>query len=916
MATLAELELLRHVPPFAGLGERQLHAIGDACETVALRPGSVLTRSGAPPEALYVILSGQLRVVDDRGAGQPILIDDIGRGTHAGEAVIDGGLAPFSVSCTTEVEALKLGADRLRPVLDAWPEVDAALRDHVVRRDQLGSEDYAGPVEADSRGTGARAAGEPVGGSAAREPVPDKGAHTTWPRFDAGEIAWKQPAAVTGRPPRRFPLVRQLQVSDAGPACLASVAGHYGRKVGLNAAREQAASRRRPPTLAALRRAADRLGFETAAGLATVEHLSHSAIPAIAGWTGGHWVVVVRVHGGRVTVGDPALGVRSLTAAAFAEEWTGEVLYLRPTDRFLEHPERSLPMARFAAYLRPLRVVLAEIVLASVLAQVLALLLPVFARFVIDDVIARRDEAWLWTAFLGMCGVLLLSWAVGFARQYLLNFLSRQVDAHLSGDVFRHLLALPLRFFESRHAGEAVRHFEETSAITSFLTGTGVGFMLEMVTAAIAAALMLHYDARLAAVALAVVVLEVGQLYVATHRLGRGLTGTFRTEVDSEGLLLESFSGLSTIKALAIEHFTRWKLEGRLVARINASFATLRYRALSVLGSQTIGFLGPIAVLFYGAVLVLRGEMTVGVLVAFLLLARMLSAPFATLIAAWGRLQDALASIEEVNDILDTPRESPEEPADQVVLQRVQGHIRFDGVSFRYEDDGPEALGEVSFECYGGQRIAVVGPSGSGKTTLLKLLLGFYRPTGGTIRVDGFDLGQIWLPSYRRQAGVVLQDPRLFTGALRANISQTMPAAPLAEVVSAARMANAHAFISRLPHGYETRLEENGANLSGGQRQQVAIARALLHRPRLLVLDEATSNLDEESERSVQQSLDLHFRDCTVFMITQRLAAVRQADLVLVLDRGRIVEQGPPEQLMAKQGLFYRMAVAQDPARG
>ena len=199
--------------------------------------------------------------------------------------------------------------------------------------------------------------------------------------------------------------------------------------------------------------------------------------------------------------------------------------------------------------------------------------------------------------------------------------------------------------------------------------------------------------------------------------------------------------------------------------------------------------------------------------------------------------------------------------------------------------------------------------------TLIKLLLGFYFPTGGAIHVDGFDLAGVWLPSFRRQAGVVLQDPRLFSGTIHDNIGQTMPTAPLADIVAAARMANAHGFISRLAHGYGTSLEENGANLSGGQRQQVAIARALLHRPRMLILDEATSNLDEESERMVQHSLDTHFRDCTVFTVTQRLGSIRQADLVLVLDRGRIVEQGAPKSLLAQRGAFYRLNAEQDTVR-
>jgi len=758
MASLEHLDLLRHVPAFDGLGERHLHAIGDACEPVTLAPGTPLTRSGAVPDALHVVRRGQLRIVDDRVPGSPVVIDDIGRGAHAGEALLDGSASPFAVTCVTEVDALRIPAAALQDLRAGWPDIDAALRDRASQRDRIRLDDDEAAALAD------------------------------------------EPAAL------------------AAPGDMTEPS--------------------RPPI----------------------------AAPAVA---------------------RPRRGPRDWRRIA----------------------------GRFIGYLRPMRIVLAELVAASVLVQVLAVLLPVFARFVIDDVIARQDPSWLWRALGGMSVAIGLAGVIGIARRQLAGFASQQFDARLADDVYRHLLALPVPFFERRHVGETVRLFEETATVTAFLARTGVGFILDMATSVVAIALMLHYDARLTAVALVVVALEVGQLVVAARRLGHGVGGTMRAEVDREGLLLESFSGLATIKALAIEHFTRWKLESRLIAHVNASFATLRYRALSVLGSQTLGPLGPIAVLFAGAALVLRGELTVGVLVAMVLLTRILGAPFSALVTAWGSLQDTASALGAIADVLDTPRESPDAPADHIGLQRLQGHVRFDNVSFRYDERGPDTLRGISFECYGGQRVAVVGPSGSGKTTLLKLLMGFYQPTGGAVRVDGFDLSQIWLPSFRRQTGIVLQDPRLFRGTLRSNISLTAPAAPLAEIVEAARMANAHGFISRLPHGYETRLEENGANLSGGQRQQVAIARALLHRPRMLVLDEATSNLDDESERAVRQSLDLRFPDATIFLITQRLASIRHADLVLVLDAGRIVERGTPDELLAQHGLFARMASAQEPAQ-
>ncbi|MCU0255825.1 MAG: ABC transporter transmembrane domain-containing protein, partial [Vicinamibacterales bacterium] len=721
MASLEHVDLLRHVPPFDGLGERHLHAIGDACATVTLAPGTVLTRRGAAPDALHVILRGQARIVGDAAPGMPVVIDDIGRGGHAGEAAIDAGPAPFSVTCVTEVEALALRAAALRALRGQWPDIDTALRDRAARRDDVhDAGDGGGDADAPG-GAGPAGAGD---AAARREAASDRREPQASRPIGDGPVAWHAGATVPGRRPRRLPLMRQRYASDAGPACLATVARHYGRRVGLNAARERAGSGRSPSALPALERAAQGLGFETRAGVASYDQLARAPLPAIAGWAGGHWVVVSAIEGGRVTMGDPAGGTRRVTADVFQAGWTGEALYLGPTARLLELPPRGQARARAVAYLVPTRRVLGELVLASVLVQVLALTVPVFARFVIDDVIARQDRSWLWPALAGMGAALALAALAALARRHLLEFVSRQFDARLADDVYRHLLALPARFFEGRHAGETVRHFEETSTVTSFLAGTGAGFLIDMGTAALAVALMVHYDPRLAALAVAVVALEVGQLFVAARRLGQGVTGTFRTEVDREGLLLESFSGLSTIKALAIEHFTRWKLEGRLIAQINASFDTLRYRALSILGSQTLGHLGPVAVLFTGALLVLRGELTAGVLVAVVLLARMVSAPFSALVASWGALQDTAAAFDEIADILDTTPESPESPVDRVELQRLHGHVRFEGVSFRYDDDGPDTLHDVTFECYGGQRIAIVGPSGSGKTTLLKLLLG------------------------------------------------------------------------------------------------------------------------------------------------------------------------------------------------
>jgi ATP-binding cassette subfamily B protein len=727
-------------------------------------------------------------------------------------------------------------------------------------------------------------------------------------------VPWTRRSYGTAPRPRSRPLVRQVRTSDAGPACLAAVCRYYGKRIGLNATREAATAVSRGATLRSLRHAAETLGFDTAAGTATIEQLGRNHLPAIAGMPDGRWLVVYAVRGRTILVADPASSRRRLSVAEFSARWTRQVLYLRPTDAFAEVRESRPSVTRFLSYLRPQSVLIGEALLASLVIQMLGLALPVFARFVIDDVIARRDERWLIPSLEVMGAVVALSFAASVGRRYLVQFVSRQADSRLAVDFYRQLLALPARFFDRRLVGDVVGRFDEAGKITQFLTGTGAGFFIDMGAALLSVALMLHYNVPLTAFALAVVGLEALYLYVLAPRMGQGLRELFQEGLDADGLLIETLSSLRSVKLLAIEHRVRGLLENRLVRLINASLRTVRHRVAGSVVSQLLTNAGTVAVLFAGAVLVLRNELTVGTLVAFTILTRGLTQPFVNLASVWGRLQDVLNSVEQLNDVFETPADALDEPPDdRVVLHRMQGHVRVADLSFKYEEDGPDVVHGVSFEVYAGQRVAIVGRSGSGKSTIVKLLLGLYRPTRGTVSVDGFDVTEIWAPSLRRQVGAVLQDPYLFRGTIRANIAQTVPAAPMADVVAAARLVNAHAFITRLPHGYETELEQNGANLSGGQRQQIMIARALAQPRRMVVLDEATSSLDSESERLFHQNLDVQFRDATVFTVTQRLHTIRHADLIVVMDRGRVSESGDHAALMSRQGLYFSMYVQQNP---
>jgi ATP-binding cassette subfamily B protein len=711
---------------------------------------------------------------------------------------------------------------------------------------------------------------------------------------------------------RRYPVVRQQSAMDCGPACLATVCAYYGKRVNLNRVRELARVGTSGASLLHLMRAAQEMGFDTIPMLATLDHLRANHLPAIVNWKGYHWMVVYRVDERYVRAGDPGGGLTRMTVEEFEKGWTRYTLYLRPAPAFAGLEESPRTLKQFTPYVRPFRATLFEIGLASLTMQVLALLMPAFTKFIIDDVIVAQHTQWLRTALIALAAAAALQWAAARSRQQLLLLVSRRVNVRLMGDFYRHVLSLPLPYFERRKVGDIVSRLEENTKLTAFFTSTGIESIIDAVMAVLYFGLMLHYNASLTFVCAAFLGLNIFNIYVVTPRLYQGFRVVFQSGADLHSHTIESLNGLATIRVLGIDHYIRWTWENLFARFANAYFATLKYSIASGLASQVSNIAGEVAVLFYGASLVMHNRLTVGGLVAFTVLFHSLTAPLTRLVGAWQRVQEALNSVERLNDVYESAPESPEAPGESlVVLPRLNGHIRLEEVTFRYEPEGRNVLQNVSIEIHIGQRVAFVGRSGSGKSTLAKLLLGFYAPTSGRVLVDGFDVSGVWLPSLRRQIGVVPQESFLLRGTIRDNIVQAKPDAAPADVEQAARLADAHEFIARTPLGYETMLDENGANLSGGQKQRIAIARVLMQEPRMLLLDEATSALDNESERRLMRNLEESFSSRTTILIAHRLSTVRNADLIVVLDHGNVVEQGTHEQLMERRGLYYVLSTQQ-----
>jgi HlyB family type I secretion system ABC transporter len=856
-----------------------IESAASAMRELQLSPGESLVTEGRPVTDVYVVRAGRLRVT--QGGSDTLAL------VETGDVIDETGTIPAlarqaSLIAETECRVYAMGAQ-------------------------------AFAVLAGERKTGRMDALLAAGRSGAATPTPGEAPAE---EEAAAVLRWTQPEY---HPPparfswlKRYPSVRQQSSMDCGAACLATLCRYYGKRVSLNRMRAMARVGTAGASMLHLMQAAREIGFEAVPILSTLEHLKGNHLPALINWKGYHWVVVYAVTDTYVTVADPGEGTVRVPMDTFMKSWTRYTLFVRPTPRFAEFEESRPTLAQFWPYLTPHRRTLFELGAASLTIQLLALLLPLFTKFVIDEVIVPQRPRWLMAALAGVSGAVLLQWAVSWARQRLLMAVSYRVNLKLITDFYRHVLRLPLPFFEHRRVGDVISRLEENTKITSFFTTTGVEFFIDSTTAVLYFGLMLYYNVWLTGIAALFFVLHFVNIYVITPRLQQGYREMFEHGADLESLNIEALTGLRTIRTLGVELYIRSRWQHLFARATNAYFGVLKYVIASGLASQFVNLAGTVAVLFFGARLVLQNEVTVGALVAFTLLVQGAMQPITKLVGAWDQLQETLNAVERLNDVYESAAEAPEEPGDDlVVLPALNGHLQFEDVTFRYDPEGRNVLQNIDLEIHRGQRVAFVGRSGSGKSTLVKLLLGFYRPTTGRILVDGFDLTDVWLPSLRRQIGVVPQSSFLFHGTVRDNIAQGRPDASVADVEWAATMAHAHEFIVRLPQGYQTVLTEQAANLSGGQRQRIAIARAILQRPRMILLDEATSALDNESERRFMQNFDTAFPGRTVLMIAHRLSTVRHADLIVVLDRGTIIERGTHDELMANRGLYYFISTQQ-----
>lgn len=640
--------------------------------------------------------------------------------------------------------------------------------------------------------------------------------------------------------------------------------------------------------------------------------VSRLPTPAMLYWQ-GCCAILYESSAHLLVLAAPEIGLQRLKPAQFLENWgeEGQVLLLKPTK---DTPQQRFGLSWFLPSIIRYRRVLIEVLIASFFVQLFGLVNPLMIQVIIDKVIVQNSIDTLNILGILLVGVAIFEAILTSLRTYLFVDTTNRIDMTLGSEIIDHLLRLPLRYFEKRPVGELATRINELENIRQFLTGTALTVVLDAIFSVIYIVVMFIYSWLLTIVTLAVIPLFVLLTILVSPIVRRQLRAKAERQAETQSYLVEVLSGISTVKAQNIELRVRWRWQERYGRYVSEGFNNVLTSTAAGSASNFLNKISALLVLWVGAYLVLDQQLTLGQLIAFRIISGYVTGPLLRLAQIWQNFQATALSLERLSDIVDAQQEAPESDRSNIPLPQIKGTIKYENVSFRFATSGPLQLSNVNVEIPEGTFTGIVGVSGSGKSTLTKLLARLYEPDAGRIVVDGYDISKVELYSLRRQIGVVPQETLLFDGTVQENIALTNPDASSEEIIEAARIAAAHEFIMGLPMGYNTRVGERGAALSGGQRQRIAIARTVLHSPRLLILDEATSALDYDSERQVCLNLAQAFQGSTVLFITHRLTTIRNADRILMMDKGAIVEQGTHEQLMSQKGRYYCLYLQQDAA--
>ncbi|MFO0722419.1 MAG: ABC transporter transmembrane domain-containing protein [Myxococcota bacterium] len=916
----AIITTLRSTPLFSGLSDDQLESLVETLVPVSVKMGQVVFEEGATPGPMFVVKSGRLRLDRAQPQGEPIAV------AYPRESQVFGldsalNQVPREVTVTALVDTLLLALSprATRTLYDTSTSFRAELDR------QLSQIDYQKPAPLPLDIAEMAKLGSTPGRPSAGESEPSAGAATGAPAATPEAPRGPPPGSVlapTEEEPyasedgyfkrrtskiRRFPYVRQVDETDCGVACLAMICRYYGKRIALGRIRQLSGASNDGTSLTGLCRAAQELGLAARTARVSAQNLDRVPFPAIVHWQNYHWIVLVGVYGDRVRVADPAIGDYSMPREEFLKNWNGFAALFDYTDAFETTPEFKASFGWVTDYFRPyIGSILTALALALVVSG-LTMMLPVLSQLVVDRVIVDGAKELLATVLITMACVFVFQIISRSLQGYLLAFIAVRVDAAILDYLSRRLLALPMSYFTTRRTGDIQRRLGGARELREMFVRSGVAGILAIVQIVVALALMVMYSPKLTLIFAGMTPLYLG-LMALSAKLMRPLFGQLEEAYGKYSSdQLDALKGIESVKAASAEAVFRDNLLDRFLKTSNQQFRA-DYTALLYEGAlQGVGYLSQILFLWVGATLAIEGEITIGGFVAFNSLVGMANQPIFTALGLWDQAQRAQVLFNRLADLFETVPEQGFDRGKLVPVRTLSGGVELRKLGFRY--GGPESkpiLKNIDLRVEPGEMIALVGRSGSGKTTLVKLLSGLLEPTEGSVLFDGVDHRNLNYRDLRRRIGFVLQENHIFSGTILENIAFGEEP-DLERAVAAARAADAHGFISNLPLGYTTHIGETGIKLSGGQAQRVAIARALYKQPQMFIFDEATSALDTESEKTIQNNMSNYFAGRTAFVIAHRLSTIRDADRILVLEKGEIVEVGSHDELMKKRGLYFEL---------
>ncbi len=908
-------DFFRLYSAFAHLPAEAMALLLERLEPVEIGEGEAVFHQGEPAGPMYVVEEGRLRVFTEDD-GQRNYLRYLRKGDFFGElSLFKSTDRTATVEAVSPCRLLKLDQETFAKLIAEQPDFKKKIEQRIAQYDfrrvarvPLDFEQEVLPAETRAQEKVSLAQVEQVAEEKPPRRAPREGEAKAQGPFASPDGFFVK----KGKRLRRFPYVRQIDEMDCGAAALAMVCRFFGRSVSLARIRQLLHTSTDGTSLKALCRGAEELGLAARAVKASKSNLDEMPLPAIVHWHGNHWMVLFDVDQEVVRIADPAIGLRRIERQEFEEGWTGYAALFDYTAEFEKAPEGKPSAAWLIQFFKPFLKLFAQSAGLALIVSILQMVLPVFTQVIVDRVLVQKDLSLLNVLVLSMFGVLIFSTVAMFIQRYLLSFAAVRIDSAMLDFLTRKLLALPMSYFNSRRTGDIQRRLAGLRQVREFIVQQGVSGLTALTQLVVALLLMFIYSPVLALVFLATVPLYAGLMRFSS----RWLKPIFDSLEEAYGRYgsrqIDAIRGIETVKALGAEGSLREIMLGQFHGLVERQFKS-DLTMMSYQGAvQTVTFLSLTLFLWVGAHEVMNGSLTIGGLVAFNSLVVLANAPISILLGMWDNLQLSSVLLSRLNDVFEQEPEQGSDHSRLLPVKTLEGEVRFQNLGFRY--GGPEApmiLDSISIEIPAGKMVAIVGRSGSGKTTLIKCLAGLLEPTEGTILYDGVDMKTLNYRDLRRRIGFVLQENYLFDETIARNIAFGEDEPDMDAVLWAARVASAHEFIDRMPLGYDTRVGESGVTISGGQKQRIAIARALYHRPPILVFDEATSALDTESERAVKENLDKLLEGRTSFVIAHRLSTIRDADLILVMEKGKIVEQGTHDELMERQGLYYYLSSQQ-----